>query len=352
MTRLLILLIGLSVWFAIDLSDSVKATGCGESPPAAESKSFELASGQSLYGFDRKGTFYRGDFNGSSWHVIQSHSLQGINATISPDGRWVAYGGDKNLPYEQLIGDKRAEELWLFDRETGQTRLILQRPFASLMTVKASFSPDSRRLVTFSDYDERTPNDLESGLYLFDLHSGTARHLGYSHTPSTGGEESYGNPSWAVDGRLFLYYRGDSTRYLLVDAETGASTDVEGRYDERRHDHEFIENGKPIVMLKQHSTQSRLMISTLDSPDGSSRARIDENRRLWIEANGHPDMLVAKGGYNDCEGQTIGILGWLQGDHLVYANAHAYFVFDIRRRQSRRLDLGPVDASNFFWLNP
>lgn len=342
--------------FAATVSAVVHA-GCGGAPAGpAKTAPFEVPTRHVLYGFGQDGSLYRGDFNGKHWVRLQTHDFGTVNATISPDHRWVIYGGDKDLEYRKLIGSPDAEELWLFDAQTQKSRRIMARPFASMVSVHTAFSPDGRHAVTFSDYDDRTPIPSLSGLYRIDLAEGNAKYIGFSRTDTHAKTRLFGSPAWSRDGRLFLLYIPDDGdfKYASVDPMTGRAIKVSGRYDRKRYEHEFLAHGKAIPMLEARSPPSRYLMAHARSPNGARQADLDDRFRITIASRSKRDgsasrSAIAQGRYDDCEGLTIGILGWLGDDYLVYRNDGDFFVHEARTNRSRPLDFGPLDSMNFFW---
>lgn len=333
--------------------------GCGgEDAHPATAVSFDVPARHALYGFGRDGSLYHGDFNGARWTSIQTHDLQGINASVSADHRWVLYGGDRNLPYDKLIGNPDAEELWLFDVRAQKSRRILAGPFASMISIKSAFSPDGRQAVTFSNYDDRTPTPSLSGLYRIDLAGGDAKHVGFSAADVGAKTSLFGSVAWSRDGRLFLFYRPDygDFSYANVDPKTGRATRVQGRYDRKRYEHDYFAGGKKVPLLEERSLPSRYSMTHASSPNGTKQADIDHRFRLVIrsrEKHGGTTSggVIATGRYDDCEGPTIGIVGWIDEDYLVYRNDGVFFVHDANQGRSRPIDFGPVDPMSFFWVS-
>lgn len=335
---------------------AVVHAGCGGDPARpAKTAPFEVPTRHVLYGFGQDGSLYRGDFNGKHWTRLQTHDFSTVDATISPDHRWVIYGGDKDLEYDKLIGSPDAEELWLFDVQTLKSRRIMARPFASMISVHTAFSPDGRYAVTFSDYDHRTPIPSLSGLYRIDLVEGTAKYIGFSRTDTHAKTDLFGSPAWSRDGRLFLLYRPDDGdfKYANVDPMTGRATKVPGRYDRKRYEHEFLADGKVIPMLEERRLPSRYLMAHARSPYGAWQAELDDRFRITLASRSKRDgtasrNVIAQGRYDECEGITIGILGWLDDDYLLYRNDGIFFVHEARTNRSRPLDFGPLDSMNFF----
>lgn len=325
--------------------------GCGGSSKTARTPhQFEVPNNHTLYGFSENGTLYRGTFNGGPWKKIQPHEFEGVDAQISPDGRWIAYGGDLAREFSDLIGNPNANELWLFDTRTQRSRRIMQRPFASMITVNTVFSPDSRYAATFASFDSRTPDDQRSGLFLTDLTEGTTSALGFSQQSIPGKGEVYGSPSWSRDRHIYLLYRKDGDfEYTSIDPSNGRSHRISGRYIEDEIRHEFIENGKAVSIQDERDLPSRYSLQSLASPGGTNKAEINAGYELTLSTPDAARIKIDEGRYDMCEGIMIGIVGWLDEDYLLYKKEGEYFVYQMTSGHSRRIDLGPLDPMNIFW---
>ena len=61
-----------------------------------------------------------------------------------------------------------------------------------------------------------------------------------------------------------------------------------------------------------------------------------------------PELLVVAGRYDNCEGVTVGITGWVDGDkYLVYRHENRQFIFDpVTKRRALLLE---DFASTYTW---
>jgi hypothetical protein len=84
------------------------------------------------------------------------------------------------------------------------------------------------------------------------------------------------------------------------------------------------------------------------SPNQARLAQVDRDQRLHV-IDRRGKRLVATGSYNDCEGSTMRIAGWLDSRYLVYAISNESYIYDAELGRSKKLfKVGDV-VSAYFW---
>src|SRR5947208_14905025 len=76
-----------------------------------------------------------------SIHVLKSFGWNGANATLSPDGRFIAYDG----PASESVG---ARDIFVLSADGSKDTVVVQGPANDYLP---KWSPDGSRIVFFSD---------------------------------------------------------------------------------------------------------------------------------------------------------------------------------------------------------
>jgi len=211
------------------------------------------------------------------------------------------------------------------------------------------FSPDGKSIVLFSNFDSRNPDVEGMGIYLIDAESGAARHLGMPPQSKLSPTELFGSVYWAADrSTLYLFMVHPTVESYRVRLD-GHFEPVEGDYKRYAMKAEFRLNGQLVALFDPPNLQSRRGWSAQASSDGKFKADIDmvTHELRVIDSGGNP-RHVATGGYNQCEGITIDIKGWV-GHFLVYSVGNEHFLFDAERGRSRRLFADWYPGDDYFW---
>ena len=326
-------------------------SSCGSKTTEPAPTQFNVDAGESLYGFSTNGNLYRSDFNGVAPQLLAKHQFGSeVNFIRSPDKRWIAYSGSLGLTYEASHNNLKADQLWLYDTKTDSKRLILERTAWSLIGVKAGFSPDSKWLATTSDLDSRHPSDKTPGIFVIDVLTGKRVHLGYPRG-ITPGKDVYSGIEWSRDGiRLLLHIieQGSKRSYYSINPKTRVFQQISGSYPKNSSAPVFQLWNQKIELLEKYRPQSRRGYGKLSY--GETKAHIDEQHRLVVTDSSGKSRVVAKGSYEQCEGITIRIQGWIsKGRYLVYSVSGKSYILDLGTFRQKLLVLGPISEMNYFW---
>ncbi len=118
---------------------------------------------------------------------LSSYTGQQFGARVSPDGRFVAYYGDRVGTFD----------LWLLDRSSGQHRPLTDGPANDRLL---DWSPDSDEIVFMSDRGGAVH------LWIVEIETSRVRQLSEHRLPwASHHAEGQGGPRWAPDGTAIGY---------------------------------------------------------------------------------------------------------------------------------------------------
>lgn len=184
-----------------------------------------------LFIWDRFSRTYR--------RVAENIEAQGATfASISRDGRWVAFLAQQPPEPGQQFGDVHA---FLWDGTTGQTRLVSTNAAgveADRASYAVSVSDDGRYVAFTSTATNLAPGDnpdaWDLDLYVKDMQTGAIESV----TGQTPGRGMTTDPALSDDGRFVAFNSTDPLVPADTNAdtdtyvhETGQSSDVPGAYD-------------------------------------------------------------------------------------------------------------------------
>ena len=143
--------------------------------------------------------------------------------------------------------------------------------------------------------------------------------------------------------------------YFSYRPSTKAVEKIYGRYDSKSYDHVYSRGGREIPLFDAISPRSIAGLTSEYSPSGKWRAFLgpeSRDRTYALKVTGPNGVAkeVAFGRYDDCEGKTLAITGWIDEQHLVYRDRSVnYFVFDTSTGNKADLfkDSEPTDV--FTW---
>ncbi|HEX5161032.1 MAG TPA: hypothetical protein VFV88_04875 [Steroidobacteraceae bacterium] len=323
---------------AIAEDSRTPSRGCGRSANVAAADLSWVHSSAKLYRLDSDGKFSVGGFDGRPWKELAHHPANSIGGSLlqSDDRRWIAYhAGESDL----------TSALWLYDtRQQAERHVAVTQKY---FTGDPEFSPDGLTLAYFSSYDDRWTGQQGMGLYLVDTQSGRNTFAGYPAGSKIGPPEGFGSIQWTADGGAVLIHLvghpgGVFTReFHRFDTKSGIYRRMDGNYDKTILNGEvFMDGGRQIPTHIPRLWSTRAWYGGLLSISGSWRAYVDDKHRLWVRRANERELLVVAGRYDNCEGVTVGITGWVDGDkYLVYRNENRQFIFDpVTQRRSLLLE--------------
>jgi hypothetical protein len=260
------------------------------------------------------------------------------------------------VAYSGNLKTRQVEQLWVFDTVSGRDRLLLEGPAYSIGV--PMISGDGLRLAVV--LKARTESQLKGvGLYEFELASGRNLFPGWppeSRFPI--GTHSYLFPAWTADGRLLMSIIGDglggkrTREHWRFDAASREFARIDGRYNEKTHKDDFKIDNRWMAMARQAWIPGRRGSAEQASSGGTFIARIDKQHRLEIQ-HGKTRQIAAIGSYNDCEGETLRLNGWVDGDrYLVFTLGSRAYLHDPRTGKTAPLFRSRPEGTEFFWGPP
>jgi hypothetical protein len=304
------------------MAPGIAAGACGPDGPAAAS-SAKFETGTPVFVFERGGRFLRGNLSSGEWKVISDRGFDYTpSVKASPDGRWISYSGN--------VRGRPATEYWLYDKRAGTERLYHQHPRWGLGM--PAFSPDSKWLALYANYDSRWPSAEGEGLYVFELPSSRATFAGNPSKFKAPADQPFASATWAKDrvelllmvrsmlkggpDREYFSYLVAERRFERIEGRWGGSADV------------FSRAGAPLATALESRPQGSVRYRTAASPDDRWTAEVGADYVLKVRARDGVERRVASGTRDECRGVTIGINGWLDARHLVYSVGEQRRVFD------------------------
>lgn len=308
---------------------------CGSSSDTRESlvRVATLGITTPVYSFDVEGRFFKANLITGQLTQVSDRGFDHAPTVVpSPDGRWLSYSG-------KLKGQDKTQ-YWLYDKRSGSDRKYHEHPaWGGQIPV---FSPDSKSIALYANFDKRWPSADGTGLYLVDVTSLRSTFLGNPSAVAVPVNQGYANASWSSDGNDILLMmrpliagiepRREHFAYRLKEARFER---IAGEYAQNG-DH-FFRNGSRVEVFEQLRIQSHARHRSYYSGDGKWKAWIDDVYRLHVGAPGKPGKVVATGSYDRCAGPTLAINGWLDARHLVYTIVSGAFVFDVETGQRATL---------------
>jgi hypothetical protein len=325
------------------------ATGCGadESGHSLSKPISWISTNTPLYWIDAEGRLLVGTFDRRTSRVLHEHPFGSApELYVSGDRRWLLYG--------RWMRDRETEELWLFDTRHATIRKVFDAPaFGGGIP---AFSPDGRTVAIYKSYDRRWPQARGMGLYLIDTERAETAFHGHIDTSAIPPAELNAQPRWSSRGDTVLLHAvgrpgGVFTREFHAFAvATRKFRRIDGRYVQAMDDEAFLEDGSQIPIEAETRPRSHVWYGELRSPDGSLLARMNDEHELAVEAQDKSAVTIDSGSYNDCEGVTIGINGWVdQNKYLVYSISMTTYIAEPTTGRKAVLFSKDDKISSFTW---
>jgi hypothetical protein len=323
--------------------------GCGAPSSTASDSDLSWVSARTpIYRLTSEGEFAVGGFDGRPWKVLNSHlpANMGPQLAMSPDGRWIAFETGSAEPGRQ--------DHWLFDVSTQTERRIATVRLYHVGELE--FSPSSKALAYYVSHDSRYTEDGDLGLHLIDVQSGAARQAGFPRSSRLAAQQGYGSIVWSADGSSILLHwvghdaSGFVREFHRLDVRTMKFHQIDGVYDQRKTGERFVEGGRDIAQHQNDPSKMMRWFGELDAPSRRFKARIDDQLRLVVRDEAGQERILDRGTYNHCEGETIGLTDWVDGDrYLVYRVSGDQYIADPRTgRRAKLFDSSPMDTS-YVW---
>lgn len=302
-----------------------------------------------LYVIDHAGRLVKIDLGSGKSTTLSDHRFDSMpTLRASADGRWLTYSG--------VLESGGKTQYWLYGRRSGSERLVYEHP--AWGGDSPGFSPDSRYLAISASYDTRWDSTSGAGLFLFD--TATARLLSVTLPTKIPLRDAWTATDWSQDGKLLLILmRGklpeSQFSYVGYSPASGKFEILSGQYDSQAYRHHFKRGAQGISAAEVRRPKSDEAPSSARSPGGKWRAYFEQRQdgrpyQLVVANKAGVSKRVAVGSYNQCEGYTLNISGWLDERHLVYRNGMMKFlIFDAETGNTADL-LGDDNAPlSFTW---
>lgn len=305
--------------------------GCGQSHSAAAGKVplATMSSATPLYVMESSRRLVRRDLRNQGRTILSDHGFYMMPSLVpSGDGRWLSYDG--------VLKGADKTQYWLYDRHKHTDQLVFEHP--AWGGGIPSFSPDSRYLVISAGYDSRWPDAGRAGVYLFDT---TTMRLEAVQLPALRADrKAWVSADWSQDGKeLLILVRNPAAKegfdyfsYQLANRKIEA---LSGRYIRSASRHEFLRGARAIPAAEELKPRGDLGVRSAWSPGRNWHAHFDQRQdslpyQLMITSKEGVSKAIATGHYEQCEGNTLYITGWLDERHLVYRNSMTYYIFDVQ----------------------
>jgi hypothetical protein len=192
-------------------------------------------------------------------------------------------------------------------------------------------------------------------LYLVD--TGTARTDHYGSVPSFALSPGaiYGSVQWSRQGDTVVINAFGNTGSVYIREAYALSFETRNlrRIEERsaipEMEYGSVRTGTKIDVNEETQARSRVWYGHLEGSAGVV-ADVTEQYELVVTLPGKPPILVDTGGRNDCEGITIGINGWVDGNkYLVYSISGQTYIADPRSGRKAPLFSAADAMGTFTW---
>jgi hypothetical protein len=301
--------------------------GCGNPSPAPSvTGTTVLATQVPLYIIDEQGRVLRAHFGAprNSWELIND---TGLAKASSPDadgvGRLVLHGGTS--PGESQ------DRYWLLDLHSGIDRPVPVTQPGGDRAISPNGDAITRLIRLRDDGEARTVVEW------IDTTTLEVRHIEVpvqAQRKLASGYPDYSDVDWTDAGDL-VYSVGNEPRRFFVYSEADASFRAVEGYMEQGPG--IVLDGKPLRLRGYSPIPPGVFSLDIRSADGW-RAKVGEDYALHVLDPDGGSTFVAKGRNDDCEGLTIGVLGWADGHGiLVYELDHVVYAFEVARETHVKL---------------
>jgi hypothetical protein len=322
------------------------ASDCGNASPlpAIDASGAWGPADTPVYLVRDDGSVMRGTMTGKEWKTVSDHDFEeDAFGLVSRDRRWLVIQGKR----------RNSQETWLYDTKTGRDHIVLRRALGA--EALALLSPDGYTIAVYANPDpNKAPaGNTDTGLYLIDTNSGTARRVGLPPQLRIDPVRHHGSLRWDADG-VSLYLIVHDFTYPTYVTEIYRVTPVDGRfervtgtYNQDSYRPDLRVEGKQVPLSDWLWMQSQLRWRfDVKSADGTFEASIDPaSHALSVRGADGVARSVARGAQTEC-GSSIVIREWA-GPYLVYTLDHVAYLHDPTRHRTRRLF--EEGRGEYFW---
>ena len=303
------------------------AAGCGiASPVPAATNTAVLATEVPFFVIDEQGRVLRARFGAAkeTWELINDTGLAKPSSPSADEvGRWVLHGGTRP--------DESQDRYWLLDLHSGIDRPVPVTRAGGDRAISPEGDAITRLIHLRDDGEARTVVEW------IDSTTFEVRHIEVpvqAQRKLASGYPEYSDVDWTDAGDLVYSVGNDPRRFFVYSSADAAFHPVEGTMDGGPG---ILRNGQPSRLRGYSPILPSVSFQEIRSADGW-RAEVGAGHALRILNPEGGATFVAKGRYDDCEGPTIGVLGWVDGHGiLVYELDHAIYAFDVKRETHVKL---------------
>ncbi len=322
-------LIAATLLLGVISPSATAASGCGglDIPVTTMPDRSWIESDHPLYVFDDEGRFVQRGLDERESVVISDRLPRYSRHDQSSDRRWLLYNADA---------------VTLFDLRTGASRALTvpeERPIAGVDNYGwRSFSPDSRW--------------LSVGFDLYELPTNRWTAIDQPPAELLAGLDRFVTAYWSADGNsLFIKGFDDANDPVFLEYSpipNGRWRSVESPDDQGQLP-TLVREGVEIELARDAHPESHSLYPERRTSDGRRTAKVDDEFRLVVTSAGGPSFTAATGRYDECEGVTIGIHGWVEDRYLLYSIGNVPYVSDAQTGKQALLFDEETKFPLFFW---
>lgn len=348
--RLAFVILAMTAHLSARASSRDRGIGCGQAQSAVtgEVPLTKMSSATPLYVMESSGRLVRLELRNQRRTILSDHGFYMMPSLVpSGDNRWLSYDG--------VLKGADKTQYWLYDRHKHTDQLLFEHP--AWGGGIPSFSPDSRYLVISAGYDSRWPDAGRAGVYLFDT---TTKRLDAVQLPALKADrKAWVSADWSGDGKeLLILVRNPTAKegfdyfsYRLANRKIEA---LSGRYVRSASRHEFFRGARAIPAAEELRPRGDLSARSAWSAGRNWHAHIDQRPdslpyQLMITSKEGVSKAIATGHYEQCEGNTLHITGWLDERHLSYRKSMTYYIFDVQTGTTAELFSEDSMPLRFTW---